>query len=57
VTDGAAISFVFALYRPAFASMGEVTSTPPNTVTPAVAPTADEKRHVYDEGSKAPLTL
>ena len=57
VTDGAAISLVFALYSPALASMGELASTPPKTVTPAVAPTADEKRHVYDEGSKAPLTL
>jgi hypothetical protein len=57
VTDGAAISLVFALYSPALASMGELASTPPKTVIPAVAPTADENRHVYDEGSKEPLTL
>jgi hypothetical protein len=57
VSDGAAISFVLALYSPAWASMGEVASTPPNTVTPAVAPTADENRHVYDDGSNEDTTL
>ena len=57
VSDGAAISLVFALYWPSAAWTGEDRSTPPNTVTPAVAPTADENRHVYDDGSKAETTL
>ena len=57
VKDGAAISLVLALYRPAWASMGELASTPPNTVMPAVAPTADENRHVFDDGSNADKTF
>jgi len=57
VNDGAAINLVFALYWPSAAWTGEDRSTPPNTVTPAVAPTADENRHVYDDGSKAETTL
>ena len=46
VSDGAAISLVFALYRPAAASTGVEGSTPAKTVMPAVAPTDAEKRHV-----------
>jgi hypothetical protein len=57
VRDGAAISFVLALYWPPLASTGEVASTPSNTVMPAVAPPGDENRHVYDDGSKAVATL
>jgi hypothetical protein len=57
VTEGAAISLVFELYRPPLVSTGESAFTPPNTVMPAVAPTADENRQVYDDGSNAVLTL
>jgi hypothetical protein len=57
VTEGAAISFVLELKRPLLACTGEFASTPPNTVMPAVAPIADENRHVYPNGSKAVLTL
>ena len=57
VSDGAAMSLVFALYWPSAASMGAEVSTPAKSVTPAVAPTADEKRHVYDDGSKVETTL
>jgi hypothetical protein len=57
VNDGAAISFVFALYSPSAVSIGADVSTPAKSVTPAVAPTADENRHVYDNGSNAEATL
>jgi len=57
VRDGAAINFVFALYWPSAASIGREGSTPAKSVTPAVAPTADEKCHVYDDGSNAAATL
>jgi hypothetical protein len=57
VSDGAAISFVFALYWPSSGPSGEVRSTPPKAVMPAVAPTVDENRHVYDDGSNPETTL
>src|SRR5215213_3250926 len=57
VSEGAAISFVFALYTPPLASTGEAASTPAKTLTPAVAPTCDENRHVYDDGSKSDTTF
>jgi hypothetical protein len=57
VNDGAAISLVFALYWPSATPTGADASTPPNTVTPAVAPTDEENRHVYDDGSNAETIL
>ena len=57
VTDGAAISLVLALYSPPAALTGDAASTPSKTVIPAVAPTRDENRHVYEDGSNADTTL
>jgi hypothetical protein len=57
VSDGAAISLVFALYCPSSGPSGEARLTPPNAVMPAVAPTDDENRHVYEEGSNPEMTL
>ena len=56
-SEGAAISLVFALYWPPSGPSGAARSTPPNAVTPPVAPTDDENRHVYDEGSNPETTL
>jgi hypothetical protein len=57
VSEGAAISFVFALYWPSAASTGLDSATPAKSVTPAVAPTDDENCHVYTDGSNAETTL